>query len=146
MSDTMLHTKLYMPPLRPVQVPRPRLIDQLNAGWYGKATIVFGPVGFGKTTLVRAWLHQLAGEQGGGGAEEQNFSPVPLPLRTSARFAWLSLDENDNDLQQFLTYLILALQTIDEQLGETALSLLDTLQSVDAQQGLTLVLNDVTTW
>jgi len=37
-------------------VARPRLIKRLNAGKQRKLTIVSAPAGFGKTTLVTAWL------------------------------------------------------------------------------------------
>ena len=43
-------------------------------------------------------------------------------------FSWLSLDENDNDLIRFLTYLIAALQTIEADIGQGALSALQSPQ------------------
>jgi len=33
-------------------VPRPRLIERLNAGLHRKLTLVSAPAGFGKTTLL----------------------------------------------------------------------------------------------
>ena len=39
-------------PSRPELVPRPRLIDRLNAGLHRKLTLVSAPAGFGKTTLL----------------------------------------------------------------------------------------------
>ncbi|MCB9077346.1 MAG: hypothetical protein H6631_07125 [Anaerolineaceae bacterium] len=146
MAATILHTKLYMPPVRPVLVPRLRLIDQLKAGWYGKATIVIGPAGFGKTTLVSAWLNQMAKSSPmKDKPPETSLHPSSFILHPS-HVAWLSLDENDNDLQQFLMYLVLALQTVDDQLGETATALLDTLQMIDAEPVLTSILNEVAAW
>src|SRR5262245_2594146 len=147
MSATVLHTKLYMPPLRPVLAPRPRLIEQLEAGWHGKATLVLAPAGFGKTTLVSAWLSGFGFAISDFGLDSLKENSIQNPKsQIQNRVAWLSLDENDNDLQQFLRYLVLALQTIDEQLGGTALSLLDALQGVDARQVLTLLLNEVAAW
>jgi ATP/maltotriose-dependent transcriptional regulator MalT len=61
MSATLLRTKLYIPPLRPNLVPRPRLIEQLNQGLQlgHKLTLISAPAGFGKTTLISEieWLH-----------------------------------------------------------------------------------------
>ena len=95
MAEIILRTKLFIPPLRPLLVPRPRLLDKLNAGLQGKLSLVSAPAGFGKTTLVVHWLQQQA-------------RPV----------AWLSLDENDNEPLRFFTYLVTAVQTINSDLAE----------------------------
>jgi LuxR family maltose regulon positive regulatory protein len=94
----LLQTKLYVPPTRPGLVPRPRLIERQNAGLYRKLTLISAPTGFGKTTLVTEWLI---------GAERP--------------FTWLSLDEGDNDPVRFLTYLVAALQRVDEDIGHCLL-------------------------
>ncbi len=52
----LLATKLYVPPPRPQVVRRSRLIERLNAGLHGKLTLISAPAGFGKTTLVSAWV------------------------------------------------------------------------------------------
>ncbi len=80
---------------------RQRLIEQMDAGASGKLTLVSAPAGFGKTTLVSEWTHQ---------AER----PV----------AWLSPDESDDDLARFLSYLIAALQGIQESIGVDVQSVL----------------------
>ena len=58
---SLLKTKLYVPPARPdaQRVPRPRLIERLNAGIRSgcKLSLVSAPAGFGKTTLVSEWIH-----------------------------------------------------------------------------------------
>ena len=56
MSTPILATKLYIPPLRPKVVSRPRLIERLNEGLHRKLTLISAPAGFGKTTLVSEWL------------------------------------------------------------------------------------------
>ena len=101
MSTPLLVTKLYQPPPRPNVVPRPRLIARLNAGLHRKLTLVAAPAGFGKTTLVSAWVAGCG-------------RPV----------AWLSLDAGDNDPARFLTYLVGALRTIAPTLGEGVLGVL----------------------
>ena len=52
METPLLQTKLYIPPLRPNLIPRPRLIEWLNAGLHRKLTLISAPAGFGKTTLL----------------------------------------------------------------------------------------------
>ncbi len=85
----LTRTKLYRPPLPTDYVPRPRLSDQLKPHTVRRLTLLSAPAGFGKTTLLSAWLAQ---------------SELPN--------AWLSLDENDNDVVTFLSYFIAAVQTI----------------------------------
>ena len=68
----LLQTKLYIPPIRPELVSRPRLIERLNAGLskrggfprtrdaFSRAlTLISAPAGFGKTTLVSEWVGTL---------------------------------------------------------------------------------------
>ena len=87
-------------PSGPELVPRPRLIERLNAGLHRKLTLVSAPAGFGKTTLVSEWVARCR-DRG------QRAGSPPIAV------AWLSLDESDNDPTRFLTYLIAALQTIE---------------------------------
>lgn len=57
MPTELLTSKLFIPPLRPGLVPRPRLAHLLNEGLSTKRklTLVSAPEGFGKTTLVAAF-------------------------------------------------------------------------------------------
>src|ERR1700693_617026 len=101
MPTPILATKLYIPPLRPNVVSRPRLIERLNEGLHRKLTLISAPAGFGKTTLVSEWVEGIE-------------RPV----------AWLSLDEGENDPTRFLTYLVAALQTIAATIGEGVVGVL----------------------
>jgi LuxR family maltose regulon positive regulatory protein len=65
-SDLLLQTKLFKPALRPALITRRQLIARLNAGlgsgsqdFAARLTLVSAPAGFGKTTLISAWLAQL---------------------------------------------------------------------------------------
>jgi len=118
----VLATKLYLPRLRPNIVSRPRLLDRLNEGWHRKLTLLSAPAGFGKTTLVSAWL---AGD--------------------ARSVAWLSLDEGENDPARFLTYLIASLRTIAAQSGAGVLDTLQSNQSSPPEAVLTVLLNELTT-
>ena len=55
----LLRTKLYIPAPRPELVPRPHLIERLNAGLHQKLTLISAPAGFGKTTLASEWVANL---------------------------------------------------------------------------------------
>ncbi|HYU72281.1 MAG TPA: AAA family ATPase, partial [Ktedonobacteraceae bacterium] len=124
MSAPILATKLYIPPPRPKLIPRLHLINQLNDGLSRKLTLISAPAGFGKTTLVSEWVASYE-------------RPV----------AWLSLDEQDNDLTRFLTYLIAALQTISANIGVEILKAIHVSQpqSPSAVSILTALLNEITT-
>ena len=122
MPTELLTSKLFIPPLRPSLVPRPRLIQFLNEGlrMKRKLTLVSAPAGFGKTTLVVAWLKQ-----------------IDLPA------AWLSLDEADNDLPRFLAYLAAAFQQVDEEIGASLRSALQSPQLPAIEKVLTGLLNEI---
>ena len=122
MTSPLLQTKLYRPLARPTWVARPHLFTKLQAGLTGKLTLVAAPAGFGKTTLICAWLHQVA-------------QPA----------VWLALDGGDNDLQRFLRYLIAALQLGEPTVGQGALGLLQAPQPAPAEEVLIALLNDLAT-
>jgi LuxR family maltose regulon positive regulatory protein len=122
MSAPVLATKLYIPPPRPKVVPRPRLIERLNEGLHRKLTLISAPAGFGKTTLVSAWIASCN-------------RPV----------AWLSLDEADSDPTRFLTYLIAALRTVSPNIGDSVLGVLQSPQPPPAEMILTSLLNEIAT-
>jgi LuxR family maltose regulon positive regulatory protein len=121
----LLQTKLQIP-VHPTVVMRPRLLQKLNAALEHTLTLISASAGFGKTTLVVDWLmhiHELAAQ------------PVAC--------AWVSLDEHDNDLRRFLSYLIAALQKIDNHIGRGLSEALQTPQQPDIEAMLTAVLNDL---
>jgi LuxR family transcriptional regulator, maltose regulon positive regulatory protein len=97
MSTPLLATKLYVPLPRPEMVPRPHLLQRLDEGLRlgHRLSLVSAPAGFGKTTLLSAWVRSLQ-------------QPV----------SWLSLDEADDELHRFLTYLVAALQETDDHIGQ----------------------------
>ena len=88
----LLSTKLNAPRLSQPTVTRPHLIDRLNAGLNGFLTMLSAPAGFGKTTLLGEWSSKA---------------------QPGVRFAWLTLDERDNDPVRFVTYLSAALRGVD---------------------------------
>jgi LuxR family maltose regulon positive regulatory protein len=80
--------------------------------------------------LVSSWLHHLRDE------------PTHVPVQA----AWLSLDEADNDLARFLTYLIAALQTVETAIGKGTVSALQSPQPPPAETVLTSLINEVATF
>ena len=88
-NSTILRTKLHRPPAPGDYVHRVRLSDYLDQQLERPLTLVSAPAGYGKSTLVSCWLD-----------------------RCDSPNAWISLDENDNDLRQFLSYFIAAVKTI----------------------------------
>jgi LuxR family transcriptional regulator, maltose regulon positive regulatory protein len=130
-DHALLHTKLYVPSAPGKLLSRPRLLRQLQTAVSGKLTLVSAPAGFGKTTLVADWWTHL-GHQAEGRQDEQSRPDL----------AWLSLDAQDNEPTRFLRYLIAALQTIAD-VGQTAVSLLNSLPPTPPERLLTILINDL---
>ena len=94
-------TKLHRPRLPVDLVERSTVLARLNRYQRRPLTLVSAPAGYGKSTLVSSWIEQWA-----------------------RHYAWLSLDEQDNDLHQFLSYLLAALQKVFPTVGQELQSLL----------------------
>ena len=130
--EQLLATKFFVPSNRPELVSRPRLIEQLNNDLHRKLTLISAPAGFGKTTLVSEWVEKL-----------------PKGDKKEHRIAWLSLDEGDNDLIRFLTYLVTALNRVKGMktpIGDEALSLLRSPQPPPVEIILTSLINELATF
>jgi LuxR family maltose regulon positive regulatory protein len=130
--EQLLTTKLFIPPTRPELVSRPRLITLLTRGLNRKLTLISAPAGFGKTTLVTEWLDKLRGD-----ANNEN--------QIKYRIAWLSLEDDDNDLVRFLFYFIAALNRAvgqDGAFGKAALSMLLSPQPAPVESILTSIINE----
>jgi LuxR family maltose regulon positive regulatory protein len=131
MSAPLLTTKLHIPATRSDAVLRPRLIALLDQGLTRKLSLIAAPAGFGKTTLIAAWLASRSIELSH--AEKTQYFKA----------AWLSLDDDDNDPVRFLTYLIAAVRTIDPAIGQAALAFLGAPQLPSFTTLLTLLINDL---
>src|SRR3712207_2449170 len=103
--------------------PRPYLSKRLEEGMGRKLTLISAPAGFGKTTLLSAWLSDP--------------SAVGRPV------AWLSLDSADNDPARFWRYVVTALARLQSGVGETTLALLGSPQTPPVETVLTTLLNEL---
>lgn len=120
MAAPLLTTKLYLPPIASNLVPRPHLIERLNDGMMVRLILISAPAGFGKSTLMSEWARTIG-------------KPV----------AWLSLDENDNNLKRFLSYLIAAFQQIDGSIGESVLSSFEATDNPPLEPLITILINEI---
>ncbi len=104
MQDTSYFGNWFIPtkiePERPSisLVERPRLTETLTRWLQKKLVLIVAPAGFGKSTIVAQWRDEL--------------------LRDQVLCPWLSLDENDFEGRQFLSYLTLSLAAAGLELDE----------------------------
>jgi LuxR family maltose regulon positive regulatory protein len=134
-ATSVLTTKLYVPPIRSELVPRPRLIEQLDDGLGRKLTLISAPAGFGKTTLLSEWIQAM----GKASSPIAAMGEAPLPIAV----AWISLDESDNDLVQFFSYVIAALGQIDAHLGQSCQAKLQASQPLAVKPFITSLINEI---
>lgn len=118
----ILTTKLYIPVPRFNGVVRSQLLERLKERHDRRLTVVSAPAGFGKTMLVSQWIASCK-------------QPV----------AWLTLDQNDNDLARFLAYVVAALQTIEPTFGLEIIQRLQAPELPSTETILFLLLNQLAT-
>ena len=88
-----------------------------------KLTVVSEPAGFGKTTLVSAWLAESAGRGNAVG--------------------WVSLDPSENEPKLFWAYVIGAVQRMHAGVGARAFALLHTSQAPVIENVLAALINEI---
>ena len=86
----LVASKLRRPLIRPGTVRRSSLIERLAQGGQRPVVSVVAPAGYGKTTLLSQWAE-----------------------RNGQSFAWVSVDEGDNDAKVLLTYVAEALDAVE---------------------------------
>jgi LuxR family maltose regulon positive regulatory protein len=85
----ILQSKLLIPSLRRGLVPRTALVNRLRRSSEARVVSIAAPAGYGKTTLIAQWA-----------------------ARDARPFAWVSLDDRDDDPVSLLTYIAAALHRI----------------------------------
>jgi len=103
----LIQTKLHPPRIRAPLVDRARLGERLDAHG-GRIVLVSAPAGFGKTVLVADWLSRQEGP-----------------------WAWLSLDELDNDPSRFCAHMAAAVASLRVEGASRAAEVLDRLSPPD---------------
>jgi LuxR family transcriptional regulator, maltose regulon positive regulatory protein len=86
----LYESKLHRPLTRPGTVRRSVLVKQLADGDYCPVVSVVAPPGYGKTTLLSQWAEISA-----------------------KAFAWVSVDQGDNDPKVLFTYIAAALDAVE---------------------------------
>src|SRR5215211_6862190 len=87
----VLKPKLRAPLPRPEQLVRRRLLEFLSNSLDRKVSVISAPTGYGKTTLLAHW---------------RQIEEAEVP------FAWVSLDEQDNDLVRLWRHIVEALRQV----------------------------------
>jgi LuxR family transcriptional regulator, maltose regulon positive regulatory protein len=90
LAASLIPTKMSVPRTRQALVARPRLEELLEQSLHARLTLVSGPAGFGKSTLVAAWLSKV--------------------MQEGKAVAWVSLDAADDDPERFWRYVVAALE------------------------------------
>ncbi len=119
MRTFLLTTKLRIPPLSVRILRRERLLDSLEQNIpHVKFTLFAAPAGYGKTTLLTQWAHT---------------SQYPI--------AWLSIDEEDNDRERFLRYLLAAWDVVQPEIRQSKLGPLLEARLPAYEAVMTMVIN-----
>ncbi|MEM7128726.1 MAG: LuxR C-terminal-related transcriptional regulator [Chloroflexota bacterium] len=121
----LLTTKLHVPNPTGNILPRNHLFERLDRAVDNghRLTVVTAPAGFGKTTLVTAWLG------------------LHTPSTSHHEVAWVSLNDGDNDAAQFMAYVATALDKAFPNLAQEVLSLLQMPQLPTIETILTTLIN-----
>ena len=117
-------TKLQRPRLREDIILRQRLSNLLHkAVLSNRLTLISAPAGYGKTTLATTLAHTAS----------------------DLAFAWLSLDEEDNNPTAFLIAFVAAIQKLNPDFGRSVHALLgnQATPNLDAKRTMALLINDV---
>jgi LuxR family maltose regulon positive regulatory protein len=104
--EPLLMTKLQLPRLQRSLLRRESLLTLLDQSLEHTFTLISGPAGYGKTTLVGQWITERS--------TRANFPHIVS----------VTLDEGDNDPIRFWRYVIAAIQQKQPNLGQEALELL----------------------
>ena len=118
-AERLLTTKLHVPTPTGGLVPRRRLVHRLDEG-APRLTLVVGPAGFGKTTLVAEWLADWSDSVG-----------------------WVSLDAGDNDPSLFWGYVLAALQQAGVDVGDKVPAMLFAPEPIPPATVLTALINEI---
>jgi ATP/maltotriose-dependent transcriptional regulator MalT/serine/threonine protein kinase len=115
----------FRPPRGPkAKVHRERLLEKLRAGEHRRLTVIHAPAGYGKSTLAAQWGEELTSK--------------------GVKVAWLTVDDNDNNLVWFLANLVEAIKRANPAVAGDLGEVIEE-SGEDAQQYvLTTLVNEIT--
>ena len=119
MDNLILKTKLTIPVQPQRAVYRSQLVEALEGEIHHyNLILVSSPAGYGKTTLLSQWAHQ---------------SRFPI--------VWLSISEEDNNLERLLRYLITGWEKVQPGVQESPLGVLMSGRLSDSETALSAFIN-----
>ena len=104
-------------------VPRQALKDRLYPSLERKLTLVVAAAGFGKSTLLAEWRDVL--------------------IEKGYDVAWLTLDRDDDDVNQFIAYLLASISQASPDIGNRAQNLLKNDPLVPTSVVLSALINEI---
>ncbi len=116
----MLLTKLHIPQTGEKIIHRINLFEKLDEGLKRKLILVSATAGYGKTTLISDWIN-----------------------KNKIQTTWFSIDERDNDPNEFLSFIIHGIQKAHPAIGKNSLELLKSPGTVSLDYILELFINDL---
>ncbi len=116
----MLLTKLQIPLNDNDLVSRPKIVDQLDSGRKKKLILISAQAGFGKSTICSEWVN-----------------------KKDVTAAWFSIDKRDNDVNNFLSYIVHAIRNVETDFGLDILELLRSSNPPSFESIINLLINDV---
>jgi LuxR family maltose regulon positive regulatory protein len=120
MSTLVTRTKIILPQRRKELLTRPRLLRQLYDLLDYKLILVIAPAGYGKTSLLLDFAHQ-----------------VELPV------CWYSIDSLDQDFLRFLEHFIASVRLHFPEFGQESLAAVETTsQPLNIDRLVSTVVND----
>ena len=117
----MVDAKFCPPPLAR-QIERDALVGRMHDAEVG-LIVLHAAAGYGKSTLLSQWRRHL--------------------IATGCAVAWLSLDEHDRDIDQFLAYLVEAFRRAECRGGSGAAARLSELAALPTQVVIPAILHEV---
>ncbi|MGW4249191.1 AAA family ATPase [Nocardia sp. NPDC004722] len=114
----------YRPPSSQRQpVQRRRLLDRLATGPVRRLVLIHGPAGFGKSTLASEWVNMLAAQ--------------------GVRVAWLSVDDDDDNVVWFLSHVVAAIRHAHPAITADLERLLEEHASDAARRVMTTLIDEI---
>lgn len=120
---SLILTKMTPPRPPRARVNRSLLLERLKEGSEASLTIVIAPAGFGKTTLLAEWCESL--------------------MLGRHVVGWLSLDEDDDDDQQFCSYIAATLSLGSPNIAWRTVALLHNDPLTPVKTIVSVLLNDI---